>query len=260
VTLTDPLYRSAPAAGCSAPQAAGSPTLTGADTTTAVGSSANPSVAGDAVTFSATVSAAAAGLGVPTGAVTFYDGATALGTAALDGAGQATLTTASLSAGAHAITAAYPGDPNFAPSSSTTLTQKVKTRPYDFTGFFPPVDNPPALNVVEAGSAVPVKFGLGGDKGLDIFAPRSPSLEFLASCPRWAPHDTVGETVGETVATTGYLAFDAGRDQYVYVWKTERSWAGRCGRLRVTLSDGSEHTALFRFKEKLRDKPDDDYD
>ena len=41
---------------------------------------------------------------------------------------------------------------------------------YPFSGFFPPVENPPLVNSVRAGAAVPVKFGLGGDLGLDVFA------------------------------------------------------------------------------------------
>ena len=41
---------------------------------------------------------------------------------------------------------------------------------HHFAGFFPPIDNPPVLNKVKAGSAVPVKFSLTGNQGLDIFA------------------------------------------------------------------------------------------
>jgi len=44
------------------------------------------------------------------------------------------------------------------------------TPPYDFSGFYSPVDNPPTLNQVKVGRSIPVKFGLGGDQGLDIFA------------------------------------------------------------------------------------------
>ena len=46
---------------------------------------------------------------------------------------------------------------------------------YPFTGFFRPVDNLPTVNVVKAGSAIPVKFSLGGDQGLNIFAANSPA-------------------------------------------------------------------------------------
>ena len=37
---------------------------------------------------------------------------------------------------------------------------------YTFQGFFPPVEADPVLNVVKAGSSVPLKFSLGGDHGL----------------------------------------------------------------------------------------------
>jgi hypothetical protein len=45
----------------------------------------------------------------PTGTVTFTDGATTLGTATLNGSGQATYTTTALTAGDHTITATYAG-------------------------------------------------------------------------------------------------------------------------------------------------------
>ena len=62
-------------------------------TTTLVSSSANPSVYGQPVTFTATVSASAPGSGVPTGGVTFEDGATVLGTGTLSASGVASYTT-----------------------------------------------------------------------------------------------------------------------------------------------------------------------
>ena len=37
----------------------------------------------------------------------------------------------------------------------------TQTPAFNFTGFFPPVDNPPTINTVKAGSAIPVKFSLG---------------------------------------------------------------------------------------------------
>src|SRR5262249_51922741 len=57
--------------------------------TTALISSLNPSIFGQAVLFTATVSSAG---GTPTGNVTFKDGATTLGTGTLNGGGQATFT------------------------------------------------------------------------------------------------------------------------------------------------------------------------
>src|SRR5262249_39130767 len=69
---------------------------------TSVVSSGDPTVYGQAVTFTATVSAVAPATGTPTGTVSFFDGTTLLSTAPLSG-GTATLTTSALSAGSHSI-------------------------------------------------------------------------------------------------------------------------------------------------------------
>ena len=82
------------------------------DDTTGVNSSVSPSVFGQSVTFTATVSPAFQGLGTPTGTVTFFDGTTALGTGTLSG-GSASLTTSAFAVGGHAITALYSGDPMY---------------------------------------------------------------------------------------------------------------------------------------------------
>ena len=95
-----------------------------ASTTTTLTSSKNPSTYGDSVTFTAAVSPTA-GTDVPTGTVTFKDGASTLGTATLSSE-QATCVTSSLSVGSHSITAVYGGDANFAGSTSAALTQTVK--------------------------------------------------------------------------------------------------------------------------------------
>ena len=94
-------------------------------TTTAVRSSSNPSTAGSAVTFDATVSyKPVAGVPVPTGTVTFADGLTSLGTAPLAN-GAAAFTTSSLATGTHPITAIYSGDSLYQKSNSTALQQVV---------------------------------------------------------------------------------------------------------------------------------------
>jgi len=88
-------------------------------------SSLNPSRHGQAVTFTATVTASAPGLGLPTGTITFKDKNKTLGTATLSSAGQATFTTSTLSNGSHPITAAYGGSSGFLTSTSATLPQTV---------------------------------------------------------------------------------------------------------------------------------------
>jgi hypothetical protein len=91
---------------------------------TALSSSLNPSTTGQAITFTATLSASAPGSGMPTGTVTFVDGATTLATAPLN-SGSASYTTSTLSTGTHAITTSYIGDGNFAGSTSNTVSQTV---------------------------------------------------------------------------------------------------------------------------------------
>jgi Big-like domain-containing protein len=94
-------------------------------TTTTVVSSPDPSVAGQAVTFTATVSPAV-GSPPPIGTVTFFDGMTQIGTGTLSSNGTVStaVTAVGLAVGSHTITASYPGNTDSAPSSGST-TQTV---------------------------------------------------------------------------------------------------------------------------------------
>jgi hypothetical protein len=105
--------------------AALSHTVNKANTTTALTSSLNPSVHGQAVTFTAGVHAVAPGGGIPTGSVTFKDGATILATVPLNASGAATFTTSALAVGNHTITASYGGSVSFNASTSSGITQTV---------------------------------------------------------------------------------------------------------------------------------------
>jgi hypothetical protein len=90
--------------------------------TTALTSSLSPSIFGQPVTLTATMTPH--GFGSPTGSVTFRDRGTVLGTAGLSN-GIATLTTSMLGAGTHHIVAAYGGDSNYLASTSNSLRQIV---------------------------------------------------------------------------------------------------------------------------------------
>jgi ELWxxDGT repeat protein len=100
---------------------ASAPTITGINfAQTTVGSSPNPSVFGQAVTFTATVTPIG-GTGTPTGTVDFTQPVNNLGDTTdltpggvtLNGSGVATFTISSLPFGSNFITAAYSGDNNF---------------------------------------------------------------------------------------------------------------------------------------------------
>ena len=96
-------------------------------TATALTSSPNPSTSGQAVTFTATVTAQRGFYkGTPTGTVSFYDGTMNIGNSNLNSSGVATLTTSTLPVGTDSITATYNGDSNFAPSTSPVLYQVVQ--------------------------------------------------------------------------------------------------------------------------------------
>lgn len=126
-------------------------------------------------------------------------------------------------------------------TSNCSFTVTVQ---YNFAGFFPPVANLPALNVVQAGRGIPVKFSLSGNKGLGIFAAGSPSSGPIV-CNSSDPATLLEETV---TAGGSSLSYDPITDQYIYVWKTEAAWAGTCRQLVVQLNDGSIHRANFKFK------------
>jgi sugar lactone lactonase YvrE len=93
-----------------------------AQLTVTLTSNFNPVLVQNAITFTATVSSTA---GVPTGTVTFLDGATPLGTGTVSG-GLATFTTSALTVGLHSITASYGGDANLAGATSSPLTESVE--------------------------------------------------------------------------------------------------------------------------------------
>src|SRR6202020_58956 len=91
-------------------------TLTAAPTSAAIGA---------AVTFTAKV-AETAGTAIPTGSVTFSNGATTLGSGTLNSSGTATLTTSSLAVGIHSVTAAYGGNSANSPSTSSAVSFTIK--------------------------------------------------------------------------------------------------------------------------------------
>src|SRR4029077_3951555 len=98
-------------------------TISQAATTTTVTSGSNTAVFGQSVTFSVKIQSSSSG--TPTGTVTLLDGANSLGSTALPANGVAQFTISSLAPGAHAISASYSGDTNFAPSTAATLTETI---------------------------------------------------------------------------------------------------------------------------------------
>jgi hypothetical protein len=101
--------------------------------TTVLASSVNPSTFGQSVSFTATVSGIPSGAGIPTGMVTFQDGATVIGQVPLSpiitvnptSSALASITKSNLAPGNHNITATYASDTQFA-ASSGSISQVVQ--------------------------------------------------------------------------------------------------------------------------------------
>ncbi len=127
---------------------------------------------------------------------------------------------------------------------NSTSASHSYTVTFPFAGFFSPVDNPPIVNTAKAGRAIPVKFSLGADRGLAILAAGSPSVA-VTSCASGLVDDAI-----ETTLTAGAssLSYDPVANQYVYIWKTDKAWAGTCRQLQLRLIDTTTHIANFKFK------------
>jgi extracellular elastinolytic metalloproteinase len=119
---------------------------------------------------------------------------------------------------------------------------------------FEDIDDPPALNTVNRGSAVEMEFDAGGDRGRDILASGSPysrqvdcdtlrtetpGAEFVT--PRPVP--IAAETPGNS-----RLSYDARTGRYTFPWKTLQSWGATCREFVLTRDDGVQHRAYFRFQ------------
>ena len=116
------------------------------------------------------------------------------------------------------------------------------TRWWAFSGFKSPVDGAGVLNVTKAGAGIPVKFGLGGDKGMAIFESGYPQIRRIA-CPS-GNTDVVEQT--ESFNTSG-LTYDPASQTYQYNWKTAKTLAGTCQALYLSSGDASA-AAKFQLK------------
>ena len=134
------------------------PPATVSPTATVLVSSLNPSVVGQSVTFTATPATTGAFLSVPTGSVNFFDGTNNIGSGILSN-GVATLTTTTLAAGLHQITAKYSGSTTMAPSTSAAVPQQVNSSLDSAgTGFLMTVSPTTFSNVIGGSTGVAVSI------------------------------------------------------------------------------------------------------
>lgn len=126
--------------------------------------------------------------------------------------------------------------------TAAASTWNVGFADYHFSGFTSPIDNLPVTNLAKAGRAIPVRFGLGGDAGLNILRAAPAARE--VPCATGAPTDGIEETATSPSA----LSYSVGTGLYQLAWGTERSWANSCRELILRFRDGSEARARFEFR------------
>ena len=149
-------------------------------TTTTVASSLNPAGVGASVTFTSTVIGNA-----PGGNVTFYAGATSLGTSALNGSFQASITINTLAVGTYTITASYAGNSTNAASTSAVMSQTITAASYNswstapVQGLTVGINNAPMNDPDRDGISNLMEFALGG-------APMVPNQSILPALTKQA--------------------------------------------------------------------------
>jgi hypothetical protein len=121
---------------------------------------------------------------------------------------------------------------------------------YRFTGLSAPVDNPPVINVSNAGRTVPVKYQLTALDG----APITDSSSFVRITSAKVSCGTLESDGSDALENySGASGMQYLGDGYWQVnWATPKSYSsstqGPCRVLTLSLADGSTHTANFRFK------------
>jgi hypothetical protein len=204
-----------------------------AATTTTVASSANPSLFGSPVTFTATVTASPAAANPPAGKITFYLCANpanlapgspasacttpvALGPAtALDGSGQARLSTSGLPGGSYPVFARFtPSDAtSYAASASASITQAVTFSKPCITTTVPgfTVASGQSVCVTAPGRVTgPVTVNSGGALSVSG-ATVSASLSSTGATALWFCGATITGSVSVS-ATTGFVMIGDGGD------------------------------------------------
>jgi autotransporter-associated beta strand protein len=214
--------------------------------TVALGASANPSVVGQAVTFTATVAAASPGNGNPTGNVTFTD-VTATGNVTLGkgnltlsaGAETAAITTSALPLGNQTIIATYSGDTNFTAANTTlsqsvtpTMTSTTVTEAGNPTVYGQPETFTAVVQVVGAGSGTPT--------GVVVFTDTTTGVTLGSG------NLTVSGGVATATLTTGAFALLGGTNQTITAaYAGTSNFAGSSGNTTLSVKPASSGAGIY---------------
>jgi len=122
---------------------------------------------------------------------------------------------------------------------------------YDFTGtggFQSPIANAPAVNVVNAGRVIPIKWQLRDASGAYITDLDVVSGLLVQPVPCGTLATNFDNAVAAETSGSSGLRFDSANNQFVFNWVTSSTMAGSCRAFVLHLNDGSEYPAYFRLK------------
>lgn len=149
--------------------------------------------------------------------------------------------------------AAYNTSGDSGPSNISEVTTLTTTIAYAFTGFFPPVDNPPVPNTAKAGQAIPLKWRIVDANGTPVSSAASFKglSSYSISCTTLS--GTASDVLEEYAAAGSSGLQYLGDGYWQYNWKTPTSFANQCRALVLTVSSDNkagtaQHTANFIFK------------
>jgi uncharacterized repeat protein (TIGR02543 family) len=128
-------------------------------------------------------------------------------------------------------------------TNQTTITL------YKFTGFLPPVDNPPVWNIAKAGQTIPVKWQVEKPDGPgDIYSVVNITGKVIM-CP--GDYEMMASDVIDIYDDSQVSLLQCSSDGTCqYDWKTSKDYANKCYALVLKLTDGTERKANFLFKSK----------
>ena len=180
-----------------------------APTLTMLSASPNPAFLGVAVTLKAVVT----GVGIPSGIVTFDDGALSIGTGSLDATGTAVLTVTTLQLGTHSLTAVFAGNSSGNTSVSSVVMEVIIPNPRDFVLTS---DSPLTLRTEHHGAATVTVTPVGGLS--DTVSIRCGAMPIYATCAVVPGEASIGNATAQSVSVK------IETDQVVGYASLERRW------------------------------------
>ena len=129
-------------------------------------------------------------------------------------------------------------------SGNPTTTMIPYVVRFAFSGFRPPVDAPPILNVVKGGNTVPVKWGLADRAGVPYV--NLNAVQSISSTTIKCPNATTDPD--PLIVPVGLSGLKVIGTDLQFNWATDKGWAGTCRRLFVHFSDLTTPYADFQFK------------